>query len=128
MAVNSVTIPAKPVGPHDCHFAPVAVPGRSGRGGRRGLERIPIKPYQIVVWVSVTARAVIELPRDAPRFPAVLDTGHSHNFSIQDKQLTQGAALEVATLPRIASMRERGRHLPLHAANPLDSPEFPRQA
>jgi hypothetical protein len=41
------------------------------------------KPYQIVVWVSITAENVHALPENAPRIPAVLDTGNNHNFAIR---------------------------------------------
>ena len=36
---------------------------------------VPVLPYQIVVTISITVRNLMELPPDAPRFPAVLDTG-----------------------------------------------------
>ena len=52
-----------------------------------GLERVRIRPYQIIVWVSLSAKSVLELPPHAPRFPAILDTGHNHNFS-NDSSLT----------------------------------------
>ncbi len=45
-----------------------------------GLERIPILPYQIIIWVSVTARTVLTFPPSAPRIPAILDLGHNHNW------------------------------------------------
>jgi len=32
-----------------------------------GLERIPILPYQIIIWVSITPRTVLRLPPSAPR-------------------------------------------------------------
>jgi hypothetical protein len=50
-----------------------------------GLHRIPIKPYQIVIWVSLTTRGILELPPHAPRFPMILDTGHNYNFSIREE-------------------------------------------
>jgi hypothetical protein len=82
-----------------------------------GLERIRIKPYQIIVWVSVTTRAVVELPPNTPRIPAILDTGHSDNFSIQDQHLTRWAGLEVTALPQVRRLRDRSRNIPVHAAN-----------
>jgi hypothetical protein len=82
-----------------------------------GLERVRVKPYQIVVWVSLTARNVLELPPHAPRVPAILDTGHNHYFSIQARHLTRWARTEEAGLPPRDRIRERGRHPPLRAAN-----------
>jgi hypothetical protein len=44
------------------------------------LKVLPLEP---VVWISQTRPEVTELPRDAPRFPAVVDTGHAGSLSIQ---------------------------------------------
>jgi hypothetical protein len=82
-----------------------------------GLERIRIKPYQIIVWVSVTTRSVLELPGHAPRIPAILDTGHSDNFSIRREHLSRWAQLDEAALPQLRRIRDRGRLVPVHAAN-----------
>jgi len=80
-----------------------------------GLQRIPIKPYQIIVWVSLTARGMLELPPHAPRLPVILDTGHNHNFSIQEEHLHDWAGLRTDPLTQIGTIMERGRRLPLHA-------------
>jgi hypothetical protein len=77
-----------------------------------GLERLPIKAYQIIVWVSLTGRNVVELPPHASRLPAILDIGHNHNFAIQQRHLADGARLDVQTLGQIGAIRERGRRLP----------------
>src|SRR5207244_5048738 len=82
-----------------------------------GLERVPLKPYQIIVWVSLTARDLLELPPHAPRFPAILDTGHNHNFSIRERHLRQWAKVEPAALPQLRRVRERGRQARLHVAH-----------
>jgi hypothetical protein len=38
-------------------------------------EVIPVRAFQVIVWVSVKSRDFLSAP-----FPAVLDTGMSHNF------------------------------------------------
>jgi len=43
---------------------------------------IVIRSYQIVVWVGLSVHGTLSRP-----FPAVVDTGHSHNFSIKEEQL-----------------------------------------
>jgi hypothetical protein len=48
---------------------------------------VEVKPYQILVFVSVTARNVDILPEGAARIPTILDTGNNHNFSIRQGQL-----------------------------------------
>jgi hypothetical protein len=45
-----------------------------------------VKPYQIVVFVSITARRIDALPEGAARIPTILDTGNNHNFSIRQGQ------------------------------------------
>src|SRR5713101_9760563 len=82
-----------------------------------GRERIPIKPYQIIAWFSLTTRNVVDLSPQAPRFPAILDIGHNHNFSIQQKHLDEWAELSADGLPSIGQVRDRGRLVPLCAAN-----------
>ena len=54
-------------------------------------ELVTIRPFQIVVWVTLSVRD--ELEKDAPRFPAILDTGHNHNFSIQGSHLLRWAGM-----------------------------------
>jgi hypothetical protein len=52
-----------------------------------------VKPYQIIVMVSITARNVTELDPGVPRIPAILDTGHNHNFAIRREQLDRWVRL-----------------------------------
>jgi len=73
-----------------------------------------VMPYQIVVMVSIAAKRVIELPADASRFPAILDTGNNHNFAIRQEQFARWTGL---TLPKRGMVNVGGRTIPLHAAN-----------
>jgi hypothetical protein len=73
-----------------------------------------VMPYQIVVTVSIATKRVIELPHDAPRFPAVLDTGNNHNFAIRRQQFDRWTGL---TLPKRGLVNVGGRTVPLYAAN-----------
>lgn len=92
-----------------------------------GLERVPIKPYQIIVWVSLTARKVLELPAGVPRFPAILDTGHSHNFSIHERHIADWARLSRDQLPHRGRTTVDGEKIPLHAAVVWIHPNLPGQ-
>ena len=47
-----------------------------------------LRPFQIAVSVALSAGG-----RHSPEFPAILDTGHSHNFSIRHDQLRDWAGL-----------------------------------
>src|SRR5882672_8391737 len=49
-------------------------------------ETVEVRATQIIVSVSLKLGRV---------FPAILDTGHTHNFSINEKQLREWAGLRV---------------------------------
>jgi len=46
-------------------------------------QLVTVKPYQVIVTVSLAVRELIELDPGLPRFPAILDTGNNHNFAIR---------------------------------------------
>jgi hypothetical protein len=54
-----------------------------------------VKPFQIVVLVTLVMKDVLELDPGAPRFPAVLDTGNNHNFAIREEHLRRWARLSL---------------------------------
>jgi hypothetical protein len=90
-----------------------------------GSERVRIKPYQIVLWVSLSAREVLELPARAQRFPAIIDTGHNHYFSINAQLASRWAGLAAGALPLTGAIRVRGQRLALHAASLWIHPNRP---
>jgi hypothetical protein len=79
--------------------------------------RVRVKPYQIVVAVSVSLQTLREWDRRMPRFPAILDTGNNHNLSISRGHLLRWAGLQPEALPIIGAARERQQRIPLHAAS-----------
>lgn len=81
-----------------------------------GGERVRIRANQIIVWLSLTARPTQELNPMVRDFPAVLDTGHTHTFSIQSRHLAQWAGLSIDSLPVTGTVRERGRRITRRAA------------
>lgn len=81
-----------------------------------GLERLRVRPYQIIVWVSVTTRRVLDLPPHAPRLPVILDTGHGGDFSIQERQLTEWAQIPRGQLPHRGRARINEQEVSLHPA------------
>jgi hypothetical protein len=80
-------------------------------------EVVTIRPFQIVVWVSITPHRWRALPPTAGRFPAVLDTGHSHNFSIRRGHLESWARVATESLRHPAHVRVNRVRIPLLAAN-----------
>jgi hypothetical protein len=48
---------------------------------------IRLKPFQVLLWLSITHRGLEHLPPGTPRLPALLDTGHNHNLSLREEHL-----------------------------------------
>jgi hypothetical protein len=61
-------------------------------------ELLDIDRTQIVVWVSIGQKR---------RFPALLDTGHSHNTSISRRHLQWWSGAELEQIGELAIGRER---------------------
>ncbi len=118
-----------------------------------GQETVQIKPYQIIVWINVTAADLLEWQPNIPRFPCILDPGNNHNFSIQERicrtghsccsrtsrpweQSRNGVARFGATLPARGSIPTFPAAVPCHTERsqrgwccPMGFPCFhPRQA
>ena len=76
-----------------------------------------IKPQQIVVWVSLAEIEQKEFTTGTPRFPAVLDTGFSHNFGIRAEHLIRWAGMQPGYLPKIGDIRVNNVTASLHHAD-----------
>jgi hypothetical protein len=72
-----------------------------------------VKPYQIIIAVSITTGNIKELPEDALRIPAILDTGNNHNFAMRERQLEWSVS---PALPRMGHVRVNGLIVPLLSA------------
>lgn len=81
-----------------------------------GSESVSLKKDEIIVWVSVTRVAGSQWNPGTPRFPAIVDTGHTHNFAIQSQHLIGWAGIQPSMLRPIGNIRHDGKRLPLHAA------------
>src|SRR2546430_2455843 len=79
-----------------------------------GGEVVPIRAYQIIVWVSLSVQDTLD--KGARRFPAVLDSGHSHNFSIRENQLLLWAGLRSEEVDRLGIILVNQEEVPLIAA------------
>ncbi|HEX5273308.1 MAG TPA: hypothetical protein VFW33_22580 [Gemmataceae bacterium] len=90
-----------------------------------GAEIVPISAYEIVVWVSLASPDVLD-PFELPRFPALLDTAHTHNFMIREVHLVRWARrrLDVLGLAR-GEVLQSGRRFPVHAARLWIHPNQP---
>jgi len=69
---------------------PLAIPG---------WPSVMSKTLQPIVWISIGRSGVFDLPENAPRIPAVLDTGFNQTLLIQDRHLEDWAGIKLADLP-----------------------------
>jgi hypothetical protein len=79
-------------------------------------DSVRVRPFQIIVWVSIGLRPGRTWNPRTPRFPAILDPGNNHNFLIFTTQLMHWAGIRPVLLPLLGAVRERGRRMPLRAA------------
>jgi len=70
-----------------------------------GPRTIDVRGYQIVVWLSL--RQLV--------FPAILDTGHSHNLTISSRHLTEWAGVD--GLEPIGEIEVNGRRMTQYSAD-----------
>jgi hypothetical protein len=92
-------------------------------------EAMTVRAYQVVVWMSLSARDVPEA--DAPRFPTIIDPATNHNFLIQEDHLERWANLSLPSLLPLGQAYLGNRALPLmrvsawiHANRPGTRDEF----
>jgi hypothetical protein len=76
-------------------------------------REVSVKADQIIVSVSLAAGGAAGLEPRTPRFPAILDTGHTHNFSIHEQQLIDWAGVDPRVLNKIGEIRVGNDRLPL---------------
>jgi hypothetical protein len=80
-------------------------------------ERVRVRANQIIAWVSLGLQRLLEPNPTALPFPAILDTGHTHSFAIQERHLVDWAGIQPESLAVLGAARERGQRVLLHAAN-----------
>jgi hypothetical protein len=83
--------------------------------GVRG-QRVRIRADQIIIWLTLTPNRVSSPNLSATPFPAILDIGHNHTFSILEQHLTDWAGLRPEQLATTGAVRERGQRLNLRGA------------
>lgn len=95
----------------------VPVPERPSEVVVRG-ERVRLRGDQIVVWLAITRKLDEPPGTTASPFPAILDTGHTHSLSLQERHLVDWAEMRPDSLRRFGGVRDRdrGQRLDLLAA------------
>jgi len=91
-------------------------PGESGEIVVRG-ERVRIRKDQILIWMSLSSITANGPSPSAIPFPALLDTGHNHSFSINARLLSRWAGLPLDTLPTRGAIRFGEERIRLYRVN-----------
>jgi hypothetical protein len=87
-----------------------------------------VRHNQIVVWLSVLQTGLsFDTSSPPPLFPAILDTGHNHNFIIQDVQLASWANYSKELLPYAGTVYVNREPVELYDANLWLYPNIPGQ-
>jgi hypothetical protein len=72
-------------------------------------ERVRLRADQIIVWLVITPK-LDDPPRPTSTpFPAILDTGHTHSLSLQERHLVDWAGVRPEGLRRFGAVRDRDR-------------------
>jgi hypothetical protein len=80
-------------------------------------ERVRVRADQIIVWVSLSVREVLDQSPAVVPFPAILDTGHNHSFSLREQHLVTWAGIRPEALPLRGHTRDREQRVELRVAN-----------
>lgn len=78
---------------------------------------VEVKAYQIICWVSVSLRSMLECDEKIPKIPAILDTGNTHNFAISQEQLQKWAGIHPDSLRLLTRLRDKKQLVPVRAAS-----------
>lgn len=74
-------------------------------------ERIRVRADQIILWVTLTLKNVTAPNPSAVPFPVILDTRHSHTFSIGERHLVDWTGLRPETMAVTHAVRDRGQRI-----------------
>jgi hypothetical protein len=80
-------------------------------------EPVLVKPYQIIVWMSLAQQGMLEYDAQIPKFPAILDSGHNHSFSISRDHLVRWTGLQAESLTQQGKIRILEETIPLRSAS-----------
>lgn len=80
-----------------------------------GAEDVRLKKHEIIVWVSLTIESASPWTSTTPRFPAIIDTGHTHTFVVNHQHLRRWCGIRSDMLRPLGHIRHAGKRIPLHA-------------
>jgi hypothetical protein len=80
-------------------------------------ERIRLRADQIILWVTLTIKRITAPNPSATPLPVILDTGHTHTFSIRERHLIDWAGIRPEAMALLGHIRDREQRIPLRAAN-----------
>jgi hypothetical protein len=90
-------------------------------------EEVSVHAHQIIVWVSLSARDSLQLAEDAPKIPAILDTGNTFGFSIAEQQLVRWCGMQPRSLETLGPVLINNQRLNRHSADVWLHPNQPKR-
>lgn len=81
-----------------------------------------------MVWVGISEGEQTDFDARRPVFPAILDIGLSHNFSIQTEHLIRWTGLDPRWLERVGKVHIGNETVPLYGADVWLHPNIPRKS
>ena len=90
-------------------------------------EEVSVHVHQIIVWVSLSARDSLQLAEDAPKIPAILDTGNTFGFSIAEQQLVRWCGMQARSLETLGPVLINNQRLNRHSADVWLHPNQPKR-
>jgi len=82
-----------------------------------GEESVRFKEAEIIVWVSLADIRTEAFNPVTPCFPAILDTGHTHNFAIREQQLIRWVGIRPEGLRRLGTFAKPAGEFPSFSQN-----------
>jgi hypothetical protein len=80
-------------------------------------QRVRLRQNQIILWITLSLPRITSPNPLAVPFPTILDTGHTHIFSISENHLTQWTGFQSDRLSVVGAIRDRGQRILLRSAN-----------
>lgn len=90
-----------------------------------GERHARVRRNQILVWVSVHLKGILQPETNTPRVPALLDTGNNFDFSSQHRHLREWAGLDPSALPYLGQVEINDRPVDRYGATVWLHPNVP---
>lgn len=82
-----------------------------------GSQHVKMYRDEVLIWISIGLRGEDKLERLSPLFPAVLDTGNTYDFYLNEHHLENWAGIRRVLLPELGRRHVNQQVVTCHAAD-----------